>query len=132
MRQLVLVADDDPYVRDLLVDALFEEGYRVHAADGAVATLAYVAIEVPDLVVADVHPAEMTGDELVRRLRRRRLAVPVVLIGAEPHAADRPGVRFVRRPFSVGDVVAAVLRSLPPPPATQPGEKPASDAGGRP
>lgn len=65
----ILIIEDDPVVRGLLVVDLELLGHQVAAvADGA-AGLAAVERHVPDAVVCDVMMAELSGWEVVQRLR---------------------------------------------------------------
>jgi len=83
----ILVADDQPDNRALLVTLLGYQGYRMReAADGAEA-LAAVHGERPDLVISDILMPTMDGYEFVRRLRADPVvaATPVVFYTAHYH-----------------------------------------------
>jgi CheY-like chemotaxis protein len=99
----ILVVDDEPANRDLLVTLLGYAQHRVlEAADGA-AALVQIQAERPDLIIADVLMPTMDGYELVRRLRSQPdvAATPVVFYTAhylenEARAlAEKCGVRFI-------------------------------------
>jgi len=66
--QKVLVADDDAINRDVLCELLQPEYTVLLAKDGAQA-LARAARHVPDLVLLDVMMPDMSGYEVLRRLR---------------------------------------------------------------
>ena len=112
MRHLVLVVEDEPAIRDALVELLFDEGYRVSCAADGQAALDLVSREAPDVIVSDVTMPRVDGVELVHRLRMRGQHVPVVLISARYAAVDLPGVRFLTKPFDVDSVMAAIEHSL--------------------
>ncbi|MFY0533886.1 response regulator [Nannocystis pusilla] len=66
----VLVADDDPFARALLVGPLQERGYAVsEAEDGAAAWELLNDAEPPQIVLLDWMMPRMTGLEVCRRLR---------------------------------------------------------------
>lgn len=109
---LVLVAEDDPPIRGALSCWLEDEGYRVHCAADGQEALEMVASVAPDLVLSDVRMPHVDGIELVRRLRAGGQDIPVVLISAQYDGADRPGVRFVAKPFDFLDIAQAIERSL--------------------
>ena len=72
----VLVAEDDPVIRELLQDCFTDHGYRCGGArDGGEALRAFQA-EHPPLVVTDVHMPVMNGLDLLKHIH-----------GAEPEAA---------------------------------------------
>ena len=69
MPATILIADDDPHIRQLLVFAFAKVGLdTLEAADGE-AALAQVLAASPDLVVLDINMPRMDGLEVCRRLR---------------------------------------------------------------
>ncbi len=130
MPHTVLVVDDDPHIRALLVFAFEKAGMAVReAADGEEA-LAEVARAAPDLVVLDINMPRMDGLEVCRRLRATS-EVPVLFLSSRDEEFDRVlGIElgaddYVVKPFSPREVVAranAILRrsaprAAPPAPA---------------
>ena len=80
----ILVVDDDPSSRDLLVTVLGYAGHQLReAADGADA-LTQAQSELPDLIIADLLMPTMDGFEFVRRLREHAVvsATPVIFYTA--------------------------------------------------
>ena len=118
MPTTLLVADDEPAIRDLLRDFFEAQGYAVvTAADGKEA-LAAAREASPDLVLLDVMMPWMDGFEVVRELRRGG-QTPVILLTARAGEADKvEGLGlgaddYVTKPFSFHEVAArveAVLR----------------------
>jgi two-component system OmpR family response regulator len=113
----ILVVDDDPHIRSVLVFALGREGFgTVEAGDGAVA-LAAVARERPDLVLLDIAMPELDGTEVCRRLRRDG-DLPVIFLSSRDEELDRVlGLElgaddYVVKPFSPREVVARVKAVL--------------------
>src|ERR1700755_904208 len=109
----ILVADDDPHIREIICFALEKAGMKtVAVADGA-ATLQAVERRAPDLVVLDVGMPEMDGLEVCRLLRRTS-DVPVLFLSARDEEIDRilglrmGGADYVPRPFSPRELVARV------------------------
>lgn len=81
----VLIVDDSPSVRRRVRIALEDGGHAVlEAADGATA-LVLLELNRADLVITDMNMDEMTGLELVERIRRRysRQALPVLFLTTE-------------------------------------------------
>ncbi len=115
-QRTVLVVDDEPSIRDLIVVVLEEEGYRALAASSGVFALHLVATEQPDLVLLDMMMPKMDGRETLRRLRLlpEWQNTPVVVMSAAVTAANvGDGVAaFIAKPFDLGallDTIAGVL-----------------------
>jgi CheY-like chemotaxis protein len=109
----ILVVDDDLAIREFLSDALAEEGYRVLAVANGVRALEIARRERPDLVLADVMLPDLSGRELIRRIKGNEVtsSMPVIVMGvALP--SDAPGVAFLPKPFDLDDVVDLVALTL--------------------
>ena len=114
----VFVADDNASILQGLERALRASGYSVHTAMNGAAVMALLesAPQPPDLVLLDVMMPEMSGLEVLHRLRTepRWADVPVVLItatndGALPVSALRDGaVDFLTKPFRLDELLARV------------------------
>jgi CheY-like chemotaxis protein len=101
---VILVADDEPDVRSLILALLEDEGYRVVVAANGRAAIEAVERGQPDLILMDIMMPLMDGREAVRRLRARpELAtIPIVLMSAVTADALQPGVQaFVAKPFDL-------------------------------
>jgi DNA-binding response OmpR family regulator len=118
-RATILVADDDRDIRGLVRLALEDAGYQVYeAADGAVADQ-LVDDCLPHLVLVDVVMPRVSGMELLRRWRSRRLNMGVIVLtgfGGEDSVGDalHAGADdHIAKPFQVRELVErvnAVLR----------------------
>jgi two-component system OmpR family response regulator len=118
MPHTILVVDDDPHIRQLLVFALGKAGLASHeAADGEEA-VAMIAACPPDLVILDINMPRMDGLEVCRRVRATS-AVPILFLSSRDDEIDRVlgielgGDDYVVKPFSPREVVArtqAILR----------------------
>jgi two-component system cell cycle sensor histidine kinase/response regulator CckA len=111
---VILVVDDEPPIREIERRLLHQAGYRVVEAAGAAE--AFDAIERHeriDLVVADLDMPEVSGDEMVRRIRSLRPDLKVLYVtGFIDRLMDaRPlwdGEAFLDKPFSMNGLVEAV------------------------
>jgi DNA-binding response OmpR family regulator len=117
---LVLVADDEPMVRDVLTRYLEQDGFRVRAAADGETALAAMHDNGADLVLLDLMLPSVDGFEVFRRIREAR-PVPVIMLTARGHETDRiVGLElgaddYIAKPFSPREVVArvrAVLRRV--------------------
>jgi len=118
MTRTVLVVDDDPHIRQLLVFAFGKAGIEtVEAGDGEAALVA-AGKQPPDLVVLDINMPRMDGLEVCRRLRADS-EVPILFLSSRDEEIDRVlGIElgaddYVVKPFSPREVVArakAIMR----------------------
>ena len=113
----VLVVDDEPIVREVVVRYLAREGHRtLEAADGEAARSMIERTD-PDLVVLDVMLPGTDGLELCRWIRRRS-ELPVIMLTARGEEADRiVGLElgaddYVTKPFSPRELAARVRSVL--------------------
>jgi CheY-like chemotaxis protein len=109
----ILIVEDDVQVLAVLRDMVASLGERVLTAEQGRSALAVARETPPDLVVADLVLPGMAASELVTALRELQPQLPVVYISgygsldARPPALG-PGDRFLRKPFSLGDLAAAL------------------------
>ncbi|OLE23105.1 MAG: DNA-binding response regulator [Catenulispora sp. 13_1_20CM_3_70_7] len=114
----VLVVDDDPGIRRLLISALAFAGFGVDAAGDLTEALAQLARRPPDVIVLDVMLPGADGFEILQLLRDRGITVPVLFLTARDAVEDRVGgLRlggddYVTKPFSVVEVGARLQALL--------------------
>ena len=113
----VLVVDDEPIVREVVVRYLSREGHlTLEAADGPAARAAIESSD-PDLVVLDVMLPGTDGLELCRWIRSTS-ELPVIMLTARGEEADRiVGLElgaddYVTKPFSPRELAARVRTVL--------------------
>jgi two-component system, OmpR family, alkaline phosphatase synthesis response regulator PhoP len=113
----VLVVDDEPIVREVVVRYLRREGYRTLEAGDGPSARALVESGAPNLVVLDVMLPGMDGLTLCRWIRSRS-DLPVIMLTARGEEADRiVGLElgaddYVVKPFSPKELVARVRAVL--------------------
>lgn len=121
MAGTILVADDDPHIREVVRFALDKAGFEtVEAADGREALRAFGARKA-DLVVLDIGMPELDGLGVCRELRKSS-DVPILFLSSHDSEVDRivgleiGGDDYVAKPFSPRELAArvkAVLRRAP-------------------
>jgi two-component system, cell cycle sensor histidine kinase and response regulator CckA len=115
---IVLVVDDEAPIRIIERRILEQNGYRIIEASSALEALAELKDEKPiDLLIADLDMPEVSGDEMVRRIRAMRPDLKVLYVtGHIDRLMDtRPlweGEAFLDKPFSVNGLVEAVTLLL--------------------
>jgi DNA-binding response OmpR family regulator len=113
----VLVVDDEPIVREVVVSYLEREGYRTLEAGDGDRARELVEAESPGLVVLDVMLPGADGLELCRWIRARS-ELPVIMLTARGEEADRiVGLElgaddYVTKPFSPRELAARVRTVL--------------------
>jgi two-component system, OmpR family, response regulator len=133
MPRTILVADDDPHIRQLLVFALAKAGLGTLEANDGEEALAIAAAQRPDLVVLDINMPRMDGLEVCRRLRAEG-ELPILFLSSRDDEIDRIlGIElgaddYVTKPFSPREVVARVMAILRRAAAHPPQVEPASGA----
>ncbi len=113
----VLVVDDEQTLAELVTMALRYEGWDVRSAgDGTTAVRTSRDFR-PDVVVLDVMLPDMSGLDVLRRLREHNANLPVLFLTAKDAVEDRiagltaGGDDYVTKPFSLEEVVLR-LRAL--------------------
>lgn len=114
----ILVVEDNESLAYGLKNNLEIEGYEVEiAADGRTGLDRAIAL-VPDLIVLDLMLPEMDGYQVLRRLRRGGLEMPVLILSARGEEMDKvQGFRlgadqYVTKPFGLLELLARVERLL--------------------
>ncbi|MGJ7494098.1 PAS domain S-box protein [Variovorax sp. RT4R15] len=121
--EVVLVVEDDPGVRLLVLDVLEDLGYRtLQAADGAAAVPILQSGQRIDLLVSDVGLPGINGRQLAEIARQHRPGLDVLFMtGYAEHATTRaeflaPGMQMIAKPFAIDDfahMVEQIVRQQP-------------------
>ena len=114
----VLIVEDDKLLADGLKSALERVSYKVtHAGNGLVADQQLRAYEF-DLVVLDLGLPDMDGLEVLRALRQRKQAVPVLVLTARDgmdqqiESLDAGADDYMEKPFDLRELQARVRALL--------------------
>ncbi len=118
----ILVVEDEPKIAAFLERGLREEGHRVDVAGDLETAREQLDVGAFDLLLVDRRLPDGDGLDLVRELRRRRLALPSICLTARDRVADRvEGLvggadDYLVKPFEFEELLAritAVLRRHP-------------------
>ena len=113
----VLVVDDEAVLAEMVSMALRYEGWNIATAGDGAAALESARSQRPDVVVLDVMLPDMSGLDVLRKLREQNPQLPVLLLTAKDAVEDRiagltaGGDDYVTKPFSLEEVVLR-LRAL--------------------
>src|SRR5581483_7316744 len=114
----VLVVEDNPNLRRVVVRQLRELGYRVLEADGAKSAIAVLESESVDLLLTDVvMPGSMSGSELAATTLSRWPGIKVVLTSGFPEnrlsqASCLPELRLLSKPYRRDDLARIIAEAL--------------------
>jgi CheY-like chemotaxis protein len=113
--ETVLVVEDEPVVRGVILEMLAEQGYRTReAVDGPSGLRILRTQERIDLLVTDVGLPGMNGRQLADLARERRPGLKILFITGYSESvamADgflRPGMEMITKPFDLGNLSRCV------------------------
>jgi two-component system phosphate regulon response regulator OmpR len=133
----LLVVDDDPNVRAMLVEYLSGHRFEVQAVDSGSAMRAEIERNLPDLILLDIRLPGEDGITLARFLRER-YDVGIIMVTASGDVVDRVvGLEvgaddYVAKPFEPRELLARVrsvlrrMQAKPQAPAAEPPSSPSS------
>lgn len=122
----IVVIDNNQVTRLVCEQILARDGFRVAACESGARALEVVAASEPVLVLLDLNMPDVSGLDLLPRLRALDRDLPIVVITGYPtveHAvASMKGgaADFLPKPFSATELRAVVYANLPRSPAAAP------------
>jgi signal transduction histidine kinase/DNA-binding response OmpR family regulator len=112
----ILVVEDDPGVRQFIVECLEMSGYHVTQADDGQAGLDQLDVNTPDLMIVDFLMPGMNGAELAAQANKKCPRLPIIFATgyADMKAIEQVIGRnsVLRKPFQMNELVASVRMAL--------------------
>ena len=114
----LLVVEDDPRIASFLVKGLAAEGYATAVAADGEEALHRLGLEQPELVLLDLGLPGTSGEDVLRELRRRAPALPVIILTARGEVEDKVrgldlgATDYVTKPFVFAELLARVRAAL--------------------
>jgi DNA-binding response OmpR family regulator len=114
MKARILIAEDDPNIRQGLIATLESDGYDVTAASDGTQALRLFPQQKFDVVILDIMMPKTSGYDVCRELRARGTRVPVLFLTAKGEEVDKVvGLKlgaddYVTKPFGVHELLARV------------------------
>lgn len=117
----ILVADDDPLMRELIEAILMRDGHQVTLVTTGSAAMEKVESEAFDLVVADIFMPGGTGLALLVSMREKDIQLPFICVSGGDGSLFRPyastmtslgAVSVLRKPFTPDQLLAALKRAM--------------------
>jgi two-component system KDP operon response regulator KdpE len=113
----VLVVEDEPHIRDVIVRKLEGEGYEVQGTGLGAEALKLLESAAPSLVLLDIGLPDIDGVSVCQEARRLT-AAPILMLTGEPspavavRALDVGANDYVRKPVDLGELAARVRAAL--------------------
>lgn len=110
-RASLLVIEDDPQIRRFLATALDAHGYAVHMADSGAEGLRQAALHRPDIAIVDLGLPDVSGLEVIARLREW-YEQPILVLSARDRESDKVAALdigaddYLTKPFGIGELLA--------------------------
>ncbi|MBB5049926.1 PAS domain S-box-containing protein [Rhodopseudomonas rhenobacensis] len=116
--EAVLVVEDEPVVRGVIVEMLQEQGYRAFEAVDGPSGLALLQRERIDLLVTDVGLPGINGRQLADQARQSRPDLKVLFMTGYAESAAiaggflEPGMELIAKPFDLDDLLARIKQLI--------------------
>ena len=114
----ILLVEDDSTLSFIIQDALKREGFEVSTASNGDSGLKTFQEFQPDLIIADVMMPKMDGFDMVRRIRVKAPAIPILFLTARTSLEDvvkgfELGANdYIRKPFQILELVVRIKALL--------------------
>jgi two-component system, cell cycle response regulator CpdR len=111
----ILVADDDPELREIIAETLAEPGYAVLTASDGYEAVRVLADNWVNLLITDIKMPGIDGFELARQAKVMRPSIQVIYISGYSASGKSDGPTYgpvLQKPMRMGDLLAEVNRHL--------------------
>ncbi len=115
MDQKILIVDDDPELRELLMTVIADEGFAVESAEDGQDALRVLSKNMDiAVVISDLIMPNMDGRELLKSINLNFPSIPVVILsgGMTQAEADKKlteAFRFIAKPADMREIIRALL-----------------------
>ena len=108
----ILIVEDDEAIRDLLLDALEQDGYEAVAVSNGIEGVAAAQLRSPAVILLDLNLPLLDGEGVLRELERQGPHAPVVLMTSDPRGdrlSSAVGVSgYLPKPFDLDDLIMTI------------------------
>ncbi|MDX9857540.1 MAG: response regulator [candidate division Zixibacteria bacterium] len=114
----VLIVDDDPVIRDLLMKILHREGFSAVAAAGVDAAIEVLKTTRVSIVISDIEMPERSGLDLLKHIRENLPRLPVLMITGKSEKYGQGKILsagasgFIAKPFKNTEIVEKLISLL--------------------
>lgn len=110
----ILIVEDEVRLAQALAEILMKNKYTVDAVHDGISGLDYALSNVYDVIILDIMLPKMNGIEILKQIRKEKLATPVLLLTAKDEIADKvAGLDsgaddYLTKPFATDELLARV------------------------
>jgi DNA-binding response OmpR family regulator len=114
----LLIVDDDISVRETLSRFLLSQEFSVESAENGYAALEILSHSSFDLLIVDAHMPRMSGIELLKCLKEKRITTPAIFISGLLNKETRKEARrlkvvgIIEKPFAFKEIFCNILLGL--------------------
>ncbi len=115
--ETILIVEDDPLVREPIVELLKEAGYQVFEAANGEEALAFLEEQKPDLVISDLVMPKLGGEELAHIIQEKYPDIKIILSSGYPESSipshgKIEGLTFVPKPYTFSTLLKTIRELL--------------------
>lgn len=109
MKKRILIVDDTPVIREFLEEFFVDYGYEADIAKNGREGLELALSKDYSLILSDVHMPEMSGMEMITKLRMSKPDVPIIMMDSLPNkqarlAAESGAQGCLAKPFDLDEL----------------------------
>lgn len=115
----ILVAEDDPVLRNLYIKKFSVAGYTIRAVEDGEQAMMEIASQRPDVLVLDVHMPKMDGFQVLEKLPKDSRGFPVIILTnfADEHSRERgkelgADDYFVKKDMTIKSLIEMVEKAI--------------------
>lgn len=116
-KPLVLVADDDRNIRDMLQLGLVKD-YRLLLVEDGIQAIEYAEAKTPDLILMDIRMPRLNGWEAIKEIRSKGLQVPIIVMTGysdswtQTYALELGVTEYLSKPFSIIELRELISKKI--------------------
>jgi FixJ family two-component response regulator len=117
-KQLIVIVDDNDFVRDQLAQSLMLMGYDVVSyKDGQSFLSCYVEM-IPSVIILDMRMPKLSGLQIQQTIIKTDQKIPIIFMSGESEpqeiidAMKLGAVDFILKPFEIEDMINAIRRAI--------------------
>jgi two-component system response regulator FlrC len=115
----ILVVEDDPNLREAIVDSLMLKGHKVHDVSNGVEAIKVIAQSSLDIVLTDINMPQMDGLQLLAHVKKNQPWLPIILmtaygdVGQAVKAMQIGANDYLMKPFEVQELLGVMNKYQP-------------------
>lgn len=116
--QNILLVDDDPSIRNMLVDYLSQHAFQIKAFENSTELMRHMTANAADLVIVDLNLGREDGLEIVRKLQAKQDVPTIIISGHRLNEIDKVvglelgAMDYITKPFGMREFLARVRVAL--------------------